>query len=268
MLRYSMAKAAKRPNGTKVTLPPVPPRLAAEREYLAALRAISTAAAQEVREGIIPLYRADLAAERAQRGYMGDTARESWFFRLRALIASLQGQATGTVRTILDLEAKRHTRGFLAAAKRALGIDLAAVVAQEDLADYLETAVARNVSQITNFGDDVLKRIERSVYDNSVSGGTVKTLREQLQQQFGISERRAQLIARTETSKFNSELNRVRQEQAGVSEYVYMTSHDERVRALHRSYDGKTFKWDSPPADGHPGMAPNCRCVARGVVEF
>lgn len=267
MLRYSLAKAADRPKGTRVLLPPVSPRLAPELQYRAALRRILTAAANEVRESVIPLYSAD----REVRRYTGDAARESWFVRLRAMINELAGVVNGTVRGILDLEGKQHTKGFMAAAKRALGIDLAAVVHDEDIAGYIETAVARNVSLITGFSDDLVKRIEQTVYENSIAGNTVATLKAKLKEQFGISDRRAALIARDQIGKFNSDLNRIRQTQAGVTIYEWMTSRDERVRERHRKLDGKEYKWGEATGAEEglpPGQPIRCRCVARGVVEF
>jgi SPP1 gp7 family putative phage head morphogenesis protein len=266
MLHYSLAKIADRPKGSKVPLPPIAPRLAPEKQYLVALRTILTAAAREVREGIIPLYQ----QERQVRSYTGD-AREEWFARLRSLINEMEATVTGTVSGILDLEAKQHTKGFMAAAKRALGIDLAAVIHDEDLVEYVQMAVARNTSLIKNFGDDLLKRIEQTVYDNSIAGNTVATLRAKLKEQFGISDRRAKLIAQDQTAKFNSDLNKVRQTQAGVTSYQWMTSHDERVRERHRRLDGKEYKWGEPTGaeDGlPPGQPIRCRCVARGVVTF
>lgn len=268
MLRYSLAKAVERPKGTRVTLPPISPRLAPELQYRAALRRLLAAAAKDVRESVIPLYRAELAIERA---YTGDAARESWFARLRAVINELTGVVNGTVRNILDLEGKQHTKGFMAAARKALGIDLATVVHEEDIADYVETAVARNVSLITGFGDDLLKRIEQTVYENSIAGNTVATLRAKLKEQFGISDRRAQLIARDQIGKFTSDLNRIRQTQAGVTSYEWLTSRDERVRERHRKLDGKVYKWGEPTGaedGGAPGQPIRCRCVARGIVEF
>jgi uncharacterized protein with gpF-like domain len=41
---------------------------------------------------------------------------------------------------------------------------------------------------------------------------------------------------------------------------------DGKVRALHRQYDDRTFSWDNPPADGHPGDAFGCRCTAEPVL--
>ena len=159
----------------------------------------------------------------------------------------------------------------MATAKRALGINLSAVVRDEDLADYLQAAVARNTSLIQSLSDDIVKRIEQTVYTNSIAGNSVTTLRKSLQAQFGITDRRARLIARDQTGKFNSDLNKIRQQQAGVTSYVWLTAHDERVRPLHKKLDGNTYKWGEPTGAEEglpPGQPINCRCVARGVVEF
>lgn len=270
MLRYSLAKLGSRPKGSKVTLPPIQGRLSTEKEYYAVLKRMLTMVAAQAREQVIPLYQAELASERAQRAFTGDVNRD-WFAGLRALINRLTGTASQTVGNILGLEAQKHSKDFMAVAKRALGIDLSAVVRDEDLTDYLTAAVDRNVSLITGFGDDVLKRIEQTVYSNSIAGNSVATLRKQLAEQFGISDRRAQLIARDQTAKFNSDMNKIRQTQAGVTSYEWMTSHDERVRDLHRRLDGKEYKWGEATGAENglpPGQPIRCRCVARGVVVF
>ena len=271
MLRYSLAKSVQRPKGTRVLLAPVQPGLGAEKQYRAELRRMLAKIAKETRESVIPRYEADRAAERARLAFTADGAEGSWFAALRALINRLTGASSQMVRNILNLEAKRHTSGFMAAAKKALGIDLAAVVRDEDLDEYLQAAVDRNVSLITGLGDDIRQRIERVVYDNSVAGNSVATLKKQLAEQFGIADRRAQLIARDQIGKFNSDLNRIRQTQAGVTSYIWVTSHDERVRDRHRRLDGNEYKWGEATGAEEglpPGQPIRCRCVARGVVEF
>jgi SPP1 gp7 family putative phage head morphogenesis protein len=279
MLRYSLSRAVKRPKGTRVTLPPVQVRLAAEKQYYAELRRMLAQIATEVRESVLPAYQADMM----HRRMIGDAATSSWFARLRSVINHLTGAASQMVGRILNLESQKHTENFMATAKKALGIDLSAVVRDEDLADYLQAAVDRNTSLITNLGDDIRQRIERTVYDNSIAGNSVATLKKQLASQFGIADRRAQLIARDQTSKFNSDLNKIRQQQAGITEYVFTTAHDERVRKTHAAMEGKTCRWDDPTVyradDGswisrsggvelHPGQDINCRCVSRGIVVF
>lgn len=273
MLRYSIAKLGRqagRKKGTTADLPIIEGRLGTEKAYYTALRSMLALIASETRESIIPLYEAELRAKRAARAYTGDAGRE-WFTRLRQLAVQLSRVASDTVENLLSLESRRHTDTFMAAAKRAIGIDLRSVVQQEDLADYLREAAGRNASLISNLAEDVVKRIEQTVYSNSIAGNSVATLRKALQEQFGIVDRRAKLIARDQTAKLNSDLNRVRQEQAGVTSYVWMTSRDERVRERHKRLDGKTYKWGEATGAEQglpPGQPVQCRCIARGVVEF
>lgn len=270
MHNYSITSIAKRPKGTIVELPVIEPRLSAEKAYYAALRYMLSQMATETRESVIPLYQAEMEQKRVQRAFVGDADR-SWFSRLRSLATALQRVASDTVNRILDLEAKRHTETFMASAKRSLGIDLRAVVTQEDLAEYLQTKAAENAALIQSLSEDMVKRIETAVYQNSIAGNSVTTLRKQLTEQFGIADRRARLIATDQTNKLNSDLNRIRQQQAGVTSYKWMTSHDERVRERHRRLDGKTYKWgQATGAEGGlpPGQPIRCRCVARGIVEY
>jgi len=52
-------------------------------------------------------------------------------------------------------------------------------------------------------------------------------------------------------------------------QYIWRTAGDGKVRGSHADRDGKTFSWDNPPAGGHPGEAPNCRCTAETTnIEF
>mgnify|MGYP000156213867 CR=1 FL=1 len=71
--------------------------------------------------------------------------------------------------------------------------------------------------------------------------------------------------------KFNADLNRIRHEQAGVTEYEWMTSRDERVRARHRKLHGTVYTYGKPTGAESglpPGQPIRCRCVARAVVRF
>lgn len=265
MLRYRLATLAKRPKGAVVQLPVIQPSLSAEAAYLKVLRVMLREMAQEVRTSVLPMARQEIAE--ARKGLSMD-AESPLFIRFLASMARLIGAAESMVDRILGLEAKRHTKQFNATAKKALGIDLNAVVREEDLADFLRIVGARNVGLIKGLADDVAKRVQTAVTSAVLNGTPARALAAEITRQFGIADRRAQLIARDQISKLTSDLNRQRHQQAGITEYVYRTAHDERVRALHREHDGKTFRWDKPPSDGHPGTAVNCRCIAQAVVKF
>lgn len=262
-MKYDLvALARKRRARMRVALPSIEERLTTVRAYQAVLRKMLQGVINETRTAIIPTYR----PERLTRD-----ADSSTFTRLRQLTAALSTIASNTVDNILGLEASRHTDTFKANVKRVVGVDISAVVSQEDLGEYLRQAAARNTSLITSLGDDVLKRVEQTVLNASINGASVKSLKSQLVEQFGIVGRRADIIARDQTAKMVSDLNRIRQEQAGITTYSWATSQDERVRPLHRSLEGKVYEWGKPTGAESglpPGQPVLCRCTARGLIDF
>lgn len=122
--------------------------------------------------------------------------------------------------------------------------------------------VASNTSLIKDLPTQHMQRIEQIVRNGVLEGESSKTIAAKIEAAGGVTKRRAELIAVDQIGKANGELTKFRQQELGIEEYTWVDSHDERVRALHRHYDGKIFRWDNPPSDGHPGMAIRCRCHA------
>ncbi len=146
------------------------------------------------------------------------------------------------------------------------GIDI--FVDEPWLADQLKLFSQQNAQLITSLPVEELNRVAGDVERGLQQGLRFTDISKTIQKSFGITHRRATLIARDQTTKLNASLTRLRQEEVGVEEYIWQTSGDERVRATHRANDGKKFRWDSPPKEtGHPGHDVNCRCVARPVLE-
>jgi SPP1 gp7 family putative phage head morphogenesis protein len=61
-------------------------------------------------------------------------------------------------------------------------------------------------------------------------------------------------------------INQLRQQDLGIERYIWRSQDDAKVRDSHAEYDDLVFRWDEPPAGGHPGQAHNCRCVAEPVA--
>lgn len=271
MVRYDIAKLATgRRKGTAQLLPPIHGSVGAEAAYLKALRSVLRELAAYVRQNTLPVAERDLATKRATARLTADMGEHD-LEALESFAARLAAVASNVVRRILALEARRHTSTFLAAAKRVLGVDLSAVVRQEDLEDYLNNAAIKNAGLIKGLASDVVKRISQTVMNAVVNGSPVKALRKKLTEDFGLADRRAKLIARNEIASLNADLNRERQVQAGVTTYTWRTAHDERVRALHRDLDGKVYEYGKPTGAEQglpPGKPINCRCIAVGIVQF
>lgn len=61
-------------------------------------------------------------------------------------------------------------------------------------------------------------------------------------------------------------INQLRQEDLGIERYIWRSRDDAKVRDSHAEHDDQMFRWDEPPAGGHPGEAHNCRCYAEPVA--
>ncbi|PCJ40996.1 MAG: hypothetical protein COA81_08285 [Alphaproteobacteria bacterium] len=86
MIKYDISKAAKpsRPKGTIVILPPIHERISSVKEYRALLRRILREMAKEVRESVLPAYKAD----RQYKKLVGDN--KWWFVALTGQVQQLQ----------------------------------------------------------------------------------------------------------------------------------------------------------------------------------
>lgn len=150
-----------------------------------------------------------------------------------------------------------------------IGVDVSQIIySDKRIREELEVATIQNVNLIKSVKSGYLDDVRKSVVNAAVSGERHESIIKEIARVGRISEKRAKLIARDQTSKINSALTKARQEKLGVTEYIWSTSNDQRVRHDHAERDGKKFKWNEPPPDGHPGHAINCRCVAIPVIEF
>ena len=156
--------------------------------------------------------------------------------------------------------------------KRDLGIDI--FIGNQELRDYVEASIYDNVRLIESIPAQYLTQVDSIVMSNVRAGGRPSAIAKLLEQQFGVTERRAKLISRDQTNKINSNLAKMRQVAAGFEYFRWETSHDERVRDRHRhvgaritAYGKGVFRYDYPPIVDQnvpqlPGEPIQCRCIA------
>lgn len=161
--------------------------------------------------------------------------------------------------------------------KAVAGIDVTASV--QNLPRRIQDFTADNVQLITKVSTNYMDGVRDTVIRNVRAGVRAESFKtEVIDELEGVSETRAALIARDQVNKFNGEVTRSRQGDLGVTRYVWRMSDDERVRGnpngkypktrySHWDREGQVFEWSSPPPDGHPGFAINCRCWAEPVLD-
>ena len=161
--------------------------------------------------------------------------------------------------------------------KRDLGIDV--FVGNQELRDYVEASIYDNVRLIESIPAQYLTQVDSIVMTNVRAGGRPSAIAKLLEEQFGVTERRAKLISRDQTNKINSNLSQMRQMAAGFEYFRWETSHDERVRDRHKhvaervtAYGKGIFRYDNPPivdqnVPQKPGEPIQCRCIAVPVSQ-
>ena len=98
---------------------------------------------------------------------------------------------------------------------------------------------------------DIIKLQQKGPFDQ-------KALSDTLSKNYNSAGYNLRRLTRDQTSKAVGNLNHIRQTDAGLTEYIWRTSMDERVRSSHRVLRGRRFKWSSPPPEGHPGHPIQC----------
>lgn len=197
----------------------------------------------------------------------------------RALEA-LAPRAAATWASAANAANKEQVEAMVA---RSLGVEWATILASSAIAAAVDTAVAANVSLIRTIGESHWGRVIEAVTAN-YQGKTFAegSLTNRLAKIGNISKRQAKRIARDQTSKLNSSLNAIRQQDAGINRYTWRNSQDQRVvgnpgglypegNAVHGNHwerEGQEFRWDQPPEDGHPGQPIQCRCTAEPIIDL
>ena len=147
-----------------------------------------------------------------------------------------------------------------------------ALTAQAKLKQMEEIWVRENLDLIGSLEAETLRKLRdeltRLIAEGIPDAEIESRLTAFLKNQLGVETNRAVLIGSDQVGKLNSRLMQFYQRSAGITEYRWQTMMDSRVRPRHRARQGKIFKWDEPPEDGHPGEAIRCRCVADPVIPL
>ncbi len=169
-----------------------------------------------------------------------------------------------------NLARKLTVREWKKVVSSTLGIDITEdYYLGEFYREQLKVWTDSNVDLIKSIPADSLSEMRVIVEQGFAAGSSTTGILGEIQKTYGVGKRKAAFLARDQMAKLNANLTRSQQTDAGVSEYIWSSSGDGRVRDRHRFLDGKTFRWSDPPVvdvktgrRAHPGEDYQCRCVA------
>jgi SPP1 gp7 family putative phage head morphogenesis protein len=149
--------------------------------------------------------------------------------------------------------------------RAAMGVDLSTI--EPNVLRMIDDFTADNVALIKSVPQRFFADIETRITSGVRAGQRWEDMAAELEARHGVAKERAKVIARDQVGKFYGELNQKRQENLGITGYIWRTSNDNRVRDEHELREGVHFEWNAPPADGHPGEPVLCRCYGEPDVE-
>lgn len=189
---------------------------------------------------------------------------------------------------------------FMSQMRQTLGIDIGAIV-DEAMKDDLEVMVLEAANYIKSIPDYLVGHVADRVVQHfkGIPMPENRTLRQQIKEEFKISDGRAKVLARDQTAKMNTAVTAIRQQNLGIDCYIWKTVEDNAVvgkpgglypkpTKLHRNHyimNGLLCKWDDANVysddkgktwkqrtaempHNHPGDDIMCRCRPAPFIDI
>jgi SPP1 gp7 family putative phage head morphogenesis protein len=111
--------------------------------------------------------------------------------------------------------------------------------------ELLNSWVSTNVRLITSINSSLLDDVSNIIETSFRAGNSTPFISEEIATRFKVSDKKAKLIARDQTAKLHS--NYIRQEHIslGITDYIWLTAGDERVRQSHKVLNNKICNWNN-----------------------
>ena len=179
-----------------------------------------------------------------------------------------QGVPVALIQQHLDGMQGYQRAKVLSTFRSALGVNVNIFLLEPPVRQFMLEKVADNVSLIKT----IPKRLHESLRNDLTEAlRTAPFDRQMLTNVVGKNYKSSgynlRRVVRDQSNKTIGGLNQIRQQQLGISEYIWMSSKDNRVRPEHQQNDGNVFAWSTPPLLGPPGQAVQCRCYSRPIIS-
>ena len=139
--------------------------------------------------------------------------------------------------------------------------------------DVLQATIGEQVALIKSIGKQYHSEIEGLVMRSVAAGRDAKELSVALQERYGVTQRRAALIARDQNNKATATITRTRQQELGIEQALWIhSSAGKKPRPSHVAMNNKPYpvvagiRLDDDLEIVWPGTAINCRCVSKAIL--
>lgn len=172
-----------------------------------------------------------------------------------------------------------------AATKSSQGKLLHQLIRQEldspSVRSVLDSLINENAKLIKTLPNDVAFDLVHFIEHKQVAGVRPETIARQIGPELtSLKHWQVNRLARTESSKADTAITRVRASNFGLNWYVWDTSEDARVRQSHKLMNQVLVNWNNPPSPEallgmnsraghyHAGNIWNCRCIPLPIIDL
>ena len=151
--------------------------------------------------------------------------------------------------------------------RSALGIDIRPFLADAAIQPFMAEKVVENIDLIRTipkrFQEGMRQKVAQAFVDAPFDRQELQRI---FRDEFRSSGYNLRRIVRDQSSKFNGQLNQIRQNQLGITHFWWRSVEDQRVRPEHQDRNDKMYAWADPPNGEIPGQPIQCRCISEAVV--
>lgn len=145
-----------------------------------------------------------------------------------------------------------------------------------EVQNVLDSLYETQVSLIKSIPEQYLTQVSVLVQESVTRGRDVAYLKDELKHRYGVTERRAKVIARDQNAKASNAIAVERSKQAGITHgiWVHRAGGSKSFRHSHVQMAGTEFDLSKGCWDDHekkwvmPGELINCRCEYRPVIKL
>ena len=182
-----------------------------------------------------------------------------------------------------DLMAQKISLDFAAKNQQATQIAMMATLKKAGFAvvfrptrgsiEAYKAIAAEQIGLIKSIAQKYHTDVQAKVWESVKRGGDLKSLSKTLEKTYGVTKRRAALIARDQNSKAKATIEAVRHQELGIKQGIWMHSKGGEVpRPCHVKMNNKLYDLDKGMWDAHeqewvhPGELINCKCTMRPYI--
>ena len=181
-------------------------------------------------------------------------------------IQNLVDQTTGKIN-------RRNQKLLYEAVEKEIGIDTRVLIKEEGISSTINAFRIETEVWVQRLRNKTLEDFTANSLRVMSEGGSLSDVLIEFNDNVDKSKKNARMMARTQTSTFNSLLTKVRAQKLGITKAVWETSLDERTRKCHAARQGKEFDLSEglySSCDGKillPGTDWNCRCTCTLIIS-